>query len=130
MHKILLMILLASQAFATCYYNSKQMKGDRVIVKRGDQVVYSTPCGESHIINPLNVQRGGGFLSGGADVEVLSTISITYTNHIWGWGHLLMNNSKEVTTVKNFPMNDYELDFIQESCEAVTFDLSDRRCVR
>ena len=131
MSKILLMIILASYyAFAECYYSSKRMKGDRVVVKRGDLIVYSTPCGDTKIINPLNVQRGGGFLSGGADVEVLSTISVTYTNHIWGWGHLVMNEPQEVSTVKNFPMNDYELDFRQESCDAVTYDLTDRHCVR
>lgn len=131
MNKILSMIILLScTAFADCYYASKQMKGDRVIVKRGDRVVYKTPCGDTEIINPLNVQRGGGLLSGGADVEVLSTISVTYTNLIWGWGHLVMNEPRDVSTVKNFPMNDYELDFRKESCEAVTYDLNDRRCRR
>ena len=132
MCKILLMIILLScTAFADCYYTSKVMKGDRVVVKRrGVMLVYQTPCGDTKIINPLNVQRGGGFLSGGADVEVLNTISVTYTNLIWGWGHLVMNEPREVSTVKNFPMNDYELDFRKESCEAVTYDLSDRHCVR
>lgn len=129
---MLMMILLSCAAFAECHYtySSKQMKGDRVIVNRGDRVVYSTPCGDTDIVNPLNVQRGGGLLSGGADVEVLSTISVTYTNHIWGWGHLVMNEPRDVSTVKNFPMNDYELDFRKESCEAVTYDLSDRHCRR
>ena len=132
MNKILLtIVLLSCAAFADCYYTSKVMKGDRVVVKRrGVMLVYKTPCGDTKIINPLNVQRGGGFLSGGADVEVLNTISVTYTNLIWGWGHLVMNEPREVSTVKNFPMNDYELDFRKESCEAVTYDLSDRRCRR
>ena len=125
-----MIIMLSCTAFADCYYSSKQMKGDRVIVRRGDRVVYSTPCGDTEIINPLNVQRGGCFLSGGADVEVLSTISVTYTNLIWGWGHLVMNEPRDVRTVKNFPMNDYELDFRKEACEAVTYNLSDRHCRR
>ena len=83
-------------------------EGTQVIVKKGNTVVYKTPCGVANIINPLNVQRGGGVLSGGADVEVLSTITVTYSNKISAYRYY--NKPSLVETVKNFPINDYELE--------------------
>lgn len=92
--------------------------GTQVIVKKGNNVVYKTPCGVANIINPLNIQRGGGILSGGADVEVLSTITVTYTNKEAYW---TFNNPSLMETVKNFPMNDYELEFYKEGCSALAY---------
>lgn len=116
---IILACLIASVAFA------RTVQGDRVIVKKDGVVVYKTGCGETKIINPLNVQRGGGVLSGGADVEVLQTITVTYTNKvcagsIFDWVYL--EKPRLVETVKNFPMNDYSLDFIKEGCSATAFE--------
>ncbi len=92
--------------------------GTQVIVKKGNNVVYKTPCGVANIINPLNIQRGGGVLSGGADVEVLSTITVTYTNKEAYW---TFNKPSLMETVKNFPMNDYELEFYKEGCSALAY---------
>lgn len=119
MKKIILIltfiILCACDASARSHWE----EGSQVIVKKGETVVYKTPCGIADIINPLNVQRGGGTLSGGADVEVLSTITVTYSNRINKYWYY--NKPSLVETVKNFPINDYELEFYKEGCYVETF---------
>ena len=113
---ILMLIILC--ACETSAETTTWRDGTQVIVKKGNNVVYKTPCGVANIINPLNVQRGGGVLSGGADVEVLNTITVTYTNSDRYW---TFNNPSLVETVKNFPMNDYELEFYKEGCSALAY---------
>lgn len=122
--KILLLVGVMTSLSFGLFGESERRTGNRVIVKRGDTVVYSTPCGYTNIINPLNVQRGGGFLSGGADVEVMNTITVTYTSKSCGWGCYSMGSMTVKSTVKNFPMNDYELDFIQEDCTGIAYEVS------
>jgi hypothetical protein len=80
MKKIILILILTILCACDVLAKSRWEEGSQVIVKKGETVVYKTPCGIANIINPLNVQRGGGVLSGGADVEVLNTIAVTYTN--------------------------------------------------
>lgn len=111
-----LIILWACDASAE---STTWREGNRVIVKKGNTVVYKTPCGVANIINPLNVQRGGGILSGGADVEVLNTITVTYSNKISPYRYY--NKPSLIETVKNFPINDYELEFYKEGCYVETF---------
>lgn len=116
MKKIVFILILT--ILCACEAKTTWREGTQVIVKKGNEVVYKTPCGVAKIINPLNVQRGGGVLSGGADVEVLNTITVTYTNKD---GYLSFNKASLVETVKNFPMNDYELEFYKENCYAETY---------
>ena len=112
MKKIILILTLIILCACDVSARSTWMEGTQVIVKKGNTVVYKTPCGIANIINPLNVQRGGGVLSGGADVEVLNTITVTYSNKLNAY--LYYNKPSLVETVKNFPMNDYELEFYKE----------------
>ena len=77
MKKIILILTLIILCACDVSAKSRWEEGSQVIVKKGETVVYKTPCGIANIINPLNVQRGGGVLSGGADVEVLNTITVT-----------------------------------------------------
>ena len=118
MKKIILILILTILCACDVSAKSRWEEGSQVIVKKGETVVYKTPCGIANIINPLNVQRGGGVLSGGADVEVLNTITVTYTNSDRYW---TFNNPSLVETVKNFPMNDYELEFYKEGCSALAY---------
>lgn len=119
MKKIILILTLIILCACDVLASSKWEEGTRVIVKKGNTVVYKTPCGITNIINPLNVQRGGGILSGGADVEVLNTITVTYSNKLTAY--LYYNKPSLVETVKNFPMNDYELEFYKEGCYVEAF---------
>lgn len=118
MKKLILILTLIILCTCDALAATTQREGNRVIVKKGETVVYKTPCGNANIINPLNVQRGGGLFSGGADVEVLNTITVTYTNKEAWWS---FNTPSLVETVKNFPMNDYELEFYKEGCYAITY---------
>ena len=118
MKKIILILILTILCACDVSAKSRWEEGSQVIVKKGETVVYKTPCGIANIINPLNVQRGGGVLSGGADVEVLNTITVTYTNKDGYW---YFNKLSLVETVKNFPMNDYELEFYKEGCYVEAF---------
>ena len=119
MKKIILILILTILCACDVSARSTWMEGTQVIVKNGNTVVYKTPCGIANIINPLNVQRGGGVLSGGADVEVLNTITVTYTNKQNNYWYY--NKPSLVETVKNFPMNDYELEFYKEGCYVEVF---------
>ena len=116
---LLLTCLIASVAFA------RSANGSRVIVKKDGNVIYKTACGDANIINPLNVQRGGGILSGGADVEVLSTVTVSFTNQVRLdiFDVVYFNSPNLSETVKNFPMNDYSLDFYKEGCTANVYDV-------
>lgn len=116
MKKIIFLLILV--LIATCEARTDWVDGTKVTVKKGGTVVYKTPCGVANIINPLNVQRGGGVLSGGADVEVLNTITVTYTNKSGRWH---FKSYSLIETVKNFPMNDYELEFYKEGCSDQAF---------
>lgn len=118
MKKIVLILTLIILCACDISARTTWKEGTQVIVKKGNTVVYKTPCGIAKIINPLNVQRGGGLLSGGADVEVLNTITVTYTNEDAYW---YFNKASLVEMVKNFPMNDYELEFFKESCYAEAY---------
>ena len=106
MKKIILILIFTILCACDVSARSQWEEGSQVIVKKGETVVYKTPCGIANIINPLNVQRGGGTLSGGADVEV---------------AYWTFNSPSLVETVKNFPMNDYELEFYKEGCYVETF---------
>ena len=119
MKKIILILTLIILCACDVSAKSRWEEGSQVIVKKGETVVYKTPCGIANIINPLNVQRGGGVLSGGADVEVLNTITVTYTNKQNNYWYY--NKPSLVETVKNFPMNDYELEFYKEGCYVEVF---------
>lgn len=119
MKKIILILTFIILCACDASASSRWEEGSQVIVKKGEKVVYKTPCGIADIINPLNVQRGGGTLSGGADVEVLSTITVTYSNKISAYRYY--NKPSLVETVKNFPINDYELEFYKEGCYVETF---------
>lgn len=119
MKKIILILTLIILCATDVSAMSSWREGTQVIVKKGNTVVYKTPCGITNIINPLNVQQGGGVLSGGADVEVLNTITVTYTNKDEHW---YFNKPSLVETVKNFTMNDYELEFYKEGCYVEVFD--------
>jgi len=119
MKKIILSLILTILCACDVSASSRWEEGSQVIVKKGETVVYKTPCGIANIINPLNVQRGGGVLSGGADVEVLNTITVTYSNKLTAY--LYYNKPSLVETVKNFPMNDYELEFYKEGCYVEAF---------
>ena len=119
MKKIILILILTILCACDVSAKSRWEEGSQVIVKKGETVVYKTPCGIANIINPLNVQRGGGVLSGGADVEVLNTITVTYTNKQNNYWYY--NKPSLVETVKNFPMNDYELEFYKEGCYVEVF---------
>ena len=115
---ILILTLIILWACDASAESTTWREGNRVIVKKGNTVVYKTPCGVANIINPLNVQRGGGILSGGADVEVLNTITVTYTNKEAYW---TFGKPSLIETVKNFPMNDYELEFYKEGCSDIAY---------
>lgn len=119
MKKIILILTFIILCACDVSARSQWEEGSQVIVKKGETVVYKTPCGVADIINPLNVQRGGGTLSGGADVEVLNTITVTYSNRINKYWYY--NKPSLVETVKNFPINDYELEFYKEGCYVETF---------
>ena len=119
MKKIILILILTILYACDVSAKSRWEEGSQVIVKKGETVVYKTPCGIANIINPLNVQRGGGVLSGGADVEVLNTITVTYSNKQNNYWYY--NKPSLVETVKNFPMNDYELEFYKEGCYVEVF---------
>ena len=119
MKKIILILTFIILCACDVSASSNWQEGSQVIVKKGEKVVYKTPCGIADIINPLNVQRGGGTLSGGADVEVLNTITVTYSNRISAYRYY--NKPSPVETVKNFPINDYELEFYKEGCYVETF---------
>lgn len=119
MKKIILILTLIILCACDISARTTWKEGTQVIVKKGNTVVYKTPCGIANIINPLNVQRGGGLLSGGADVEVLNTITVTYSNKLTAY--LYYNKPSLVETVKNFPMNDYELEFYKEGCYVEAF---------
>ena len=119
MKKIILILTFIILCACDVSARSRWEEGSQVIVKKGNTVVYKTPCGIANIINPLNVQRGGGVLSGGADVEVLNTITVTYSNKLNNY--LYYNKPSLVETVKNFPMNDYELEFYKEGCYVEAF---------
>lgn len=119
MKKIILILTLIILCACDVSAKSRWEEGSQVIVKKGETVVYKTPCGIANIINPLNVQRGGGVLSGGADVEVLNTITVTYSNKQNNYWYY--NKPSLVETVKNFPMNDYELEFYKEGCYVEVF---------
>ena len=119
MKKIILILILTILCACEATAASRWIEGTQVTVRKGSTVVYKTPCGVANIINPLNVQRGGGVLSGGADVEVLNTITVTYNNK--ATSYLYYNKPSLVETVKNFPMNDYELEFFKEGCYVEAF---------
>ena len=112
---VILIVLLATALFA----GQKARTGTKITVKRGDKVVYETPCGYTEIINPLKAENGGGVFSGAA-VDALATITVRYWNHTLAGCYY--NEPAYAERIKNFPMNDYELDFIRSGCETWCYD--------
>lgn len=111
---IVLIALIATAVFARQVGRS----GTKVTVKRGDKVVYETPCGYTEIINPLAVKENG-FIAGAA-VDAMATITVRYWNHTFTGCYY--NEHSYAERIKNFPLNDYELDFIRSGCETWCFD--------
>lgn len=104
---VLAVLLIAISVFA-----AHQAEGSKVIVKKGDKVVYETPCGNAEIINPLSKNAHG--LLAGADVEVVGVVTVAYDNlKIFDCRY---NTDGVEERVKNFPINDYELEFKKVPC--------------
>ena len=108
MKKVVLAVLL----IALSVFAAHQAEGTKVIVKKGGNVVYETPCGNTEIINPLAKSAHG--LVAGADVEVVGVVTVTYDNlKIFDCRY---NKDGVEERVKNFPINDYELEFQRVPC--------------
>ena len=110
---VLAVLLIAISVFA-----AHQAEGTKVIVKKGDKVVYETPCGNTEIINPLAKSANG--LLGGADVELVGVVTVTYDNlKIFDCRYNTKDGIEE--RVKNFPINDYELEFQRVPCKTICY---------
>lgn len=113
MKKIVLAVLL----IVISVFAAHQAEGTKVIVKKGDKVVYETPCGNAEIINPLAKSERG--LLGGADVEVVGVVTVMYDNLKIFDCHYNKDGIDE--RVKNFPINDYELEFQRVPCVTICY---------
>ena len=113
MKKIVLAVLL----IAISVFAAHQAEGTKVIVRKGDKVVYQTPCGSTEIINPLS-KDAHGFLAG-ADVEVVGVVTVKYDNiKLFDCRY---NQTGVEERVKNFPINDYELEFQRVPCVTICY---------
>lgn len=113
MKKVVLAVLL----IALSVFAAHQAQGSKVIVKKGDKVVYETPCGDAEIINPLSKSAHG--LVAGADVEVVGVVTVTYDN--LKMFDCRYNKDGVDERVKNFPINDYELEFQRVPCVTICY---------
>ena len=108
MKKVVLAVLL----IALSVFAARQREGTKVIVKKAGKVVYETPCGNTEIINPLAKSAHG--LLAGADLEVVGVVTVAYDNiKIFDCRY---NKDGVEERVKNFPINDYELEFQRVPC--------------
>ena len=57
MKKIILILTFIILCACDVSARSQWEEGSQVIVKKGETVVYKTPCGVADIINPLNVNE-------------------------------------------------------------------------
>lgn len=113
MKKIVLAVLL----IAISVFAAHQAEGTKVIVKKDGKVVYETPCGSTEIINPLAKNAHG--LLAGADVEVVGVVTVTYDNiKLFDCRY---NKDGVEERVKNFPINDYELEFQRVPCVTICY---------
>lgn len=113
-------IALAVMAAMSAAADGPQFKlGTMVKVIKGEKVIYQTPCGYTEIINPLNAKNGGNSFDGGASVDALNTITVRYWNATRTSCHFNQDSFEE--RIKNFPINDYELDFVRKGCGALCY---------
>lgn len=97
--------------------DTEYKNGTKVQVKKAGKVIYETPCGYTEILNPLSAKNGGGALSGAA-VEAMATITVRYWNRSNG---CFYKEPTYMELIKNFPMADYELDFIRTGCAELCY---------
>ena len=82
------------------------------VVKRGNEVVFQTPCGHVEIINPVSVSVGGGILEGAA-VTSHPVITMKYANKDSKYDCWSYNESRTYEqTIRNFVLTDSLMYFI------------------
>lgn len=76
------------------------------VVKRGNEVVFQTPCGHVEIINPLAASVGGGILEGAA-ITSQPVITMKYANKKTPYNCWSYNESRTYEQIiRNFVMTD------------------------
>ena len=107
--KKLLLILVAAFAFIGCnglQESEKTITARMGIVKRGDEVVFQTPCGYIEVENPLAVTAGGGILEGAA-ASSQPYITMKYANKS-SYYNCWTTNGKDAyeQIIRNFNLSD------------------------